>query len=54
MVENIYDLAPEQQKVRKWLAERNMPYIMVLSSESAQKKMNDNKLTPAEFLRPFG
>ena len=31
-----------------------MPYIMVFSSRSAETKLRQNNLTPAEFLRPFG
>lgn len=31
-----------------------MPIVMVFSSSSAKKKMEQNNLTPAEFLRPFG
>jgi hypothetical protein len=36
------------------MAEKFMPHIMVLSSDSAILKMKQNGLTPAEFLRPFG
>jgi hypothetical protein len=31
-----------------------MPYVMVLSSPNAMKKMALNNLKPAEFLRPYG
>ena len=31
-----------------------MPYIMVLASPSAKKKLEQNNLSPAEFLKPFG
>ena len=31
-----------------------MPYVMVLSSTNAMKKMALNHLKPAEFMRPYG
>jgi hypothetical protein len=31
-----------------------MPYVMVMASQTVEKKMAANNLTPAEFLRPFG
>jgi hypothetical protein len=31
-----------------------MPYMMVQSSATATKKMAQNNLSPAEFMRPFG
>ena len=41
-------------RARNWLAEHFMPFICVFSSRSAQKRIEANGLTPAEFLRPFG
>ena len=47
-------MTDQQKLTRNWLASHFMPYVMVQSSLSTQKKMMANGLTPAEFLRPFG
>ena len=45
----------QQTRVRKWLTQHFTPQVVVFSSKTVQAKMMDqNGITPAEFLRPYG
>jgi len=40
--------------MKRWLSNHFTPYILTFASYAAEKKLNTNNLSPAEFLRPFG